>query len=192
MTWIIVIVIVAIIVIVAVRSASTNSPERQLAALKEWFDDYPQTKYEKIQKELEDEFGESYDKDKHWIHRNEKDFNERRNYKIVRHEENELWRMHTLTVLTSDKYSIDAKRSAVNAWTEFVSAEERLRDAIEIGYADSDEMERMGDYMRETRQSLIAVMAAFDFDLEKESKQIAVKVAKEYPVARRTPKKSIG
>jgi len=176
-----IIVIITIIVIIAIRN--TNNPQRQLAALKDWFEGYPQKMYDDVQTSLLDSNSQRYDKNKSIL--GEKEHNERFNSRLIEYRENELWRMHVLTVLNRDNVSIETKKSVLSAWSDYILSLERLQGAIDIGYADSDEMDEMGDRIQSTRLSFIAIMSAVDFDLEKESLQIKSKVSKQYPVERK-------
>lgn len=180
MIWIIVIAVVVIWIVVAASNA--NSPQRQLAALLESFNGYPEQCYQKVQEKLSKDFRRRYNKEEDWIFANEKEFNERRNEDRVEYKENELWKQHVQTILASDKYSIESKRNVVDAWFDFMSAKDKLNSGIEYGL-ETETLEQWGKECYESRNTLTAVMAAFDFDLEGETKGIVRQVAKDFPVA---------
>lgn len=188
MIWIIFLVIIVVVAVAVVSNA--NNPQRQLAALQEHLNGYPEECYQKNQEKLSKDFRRRYNKEEDWIFDNEKEFNERRNEDRVEYKENELWKRHVQTVLASDKYSLESKRNAVDAWFDFTSSRDRLNDAIEVGL-DSDTMEQWAKDCHESRNTLTAVLAAFDFDLEKETKDITERVAKDFPVAPKKTSKAV-
>jgi hypothetical protein len=189
MIW--VFIIAAVIVIWVVSAANNaNSPQRQLASLQEWLNNYAESDYSKVQDKLRKDFQQRYDKKEHWGWSNEKEYNERRNQDRVEFKENELWRRHILTVMTSDKYSIDAKRHAAKAWHIYITTSQRMIDAIEIGYLDSDGMEELGRGVYESRSTLVGVMAAFDFNLEEETRNFEKEVAESFPIVSKKPRRA--
>ena len=179
MTTLVIVVIAIIVIWVVLASADANNPQKQLAHLQDWLNSYAERDYRKVQDKLTKDIQTRYDSEQHLG--SERQYNERRNQDRVELRENELWRRHILTVMSSDKYSIDAKGNAARAWHDYIRTTERVNTAIELGYLDSDDMDDLGKSWRESRNALIGVMAAFDFDLEKETKQFQADVAKEFP-----------
>ncbi len=115
--------------------------------------------YDEIQKELSQRLGQ----------------NDSTHYKLT-YRENGLWRRHIVTIMASDKFSEQAKLNAVGAWTHYINAQKFLNQSIDVGVEDL--MESSADRYHKSRGDLIAVMEAFGYDLEKESKQIESKIKK--------------
>ena len=116
--------------------------------------------YDEIQKELSQRLGQ----------------NDLTHHKL-KYQENSLWRRHIVTIMASDKFSEDAKLNAAGAWTHYINAQKHFSQHLDL-LSPPDLLDGAGQEVFKSRDDLIAVMEAFGYDLEKESKQIESKIKK--------------
>lgn len=151
--------------------------------------------YQSVQQYLDKEFKSlqaPYSQDAPLWVLSEKGYYEHRNGIRGQYELNKLWRRHILTILSSDKFSSQAKKNAVNAWSDYVAANywfDKLGDDIEAGTTERGDIETGADNKGEAYSNLAAVMEGCGYNLEKETEQMKTRIDREYPIKSKKVKK---
>ncbi len=151
---------------------------RHLKQLNDWLQNADRD-YLEVQESLKHDFTTPHLVNGNGIIFNKQQFIDWQNQQKAWIRAHELWHRHLITIVTSDKYSVDAKWSAAEAWSDYMSIEALCVDPHYSGCLSSDGLVELGNASREAHNTLVGVMEAFSYNLDSELNNLKAEIAKQ-------------